>query len=185
MDSHNKESRNVRISGQCKGLPAGTRALGRVPLHCLRARLSSAPVVRIQARSLGHAGEGGVTQHPNRPARGSASTVRLGGLVRAAGDRGCFSAWNAQGRGMCRAAQPARAAGGSEAHPGAARSRPPRRPMMVQRRLNLVDVTDPRSPIMGRSPPAWVRTVRERPHHPFASPHRARSRIGIQPCLSG
>jgi hypothetical protein len=39
-----------------------------------------------------------------------------------------FSAWNAQGRGMRRAAQPARAAGGSEADPATARSRPPRRP---------------------------------------------------------
>ena len=58
MDSYNNESRNVRISSQCKGLPEGTRAPWRVPLHWLRARLSSAPVVRIQARSLGHTGEG-------------------------------------------------------------------------------------------------------------------------------
>jgi hypothetical protein len=78
MDSHNKESRNVRTSRQCKGLPAGTRALGRVPLHCLRARLSSAPVVRIGARSFWHTGEGMVAQRPNGPVRGSASSVRLG-----------------------------------------------------------------------------------------------------------
>src|SRR5882762_3461671 len=104
MDSHNKESRNVRISGQCKGLPEGTRALGRVPLHCLRARLSSAPVVRIEARSLGHTGEGMVTQHPNRTARGSASAVRVL-LLRLWGVWSALlaimglssSAWNAQG----------------------------------------------------------------------------------------
>jgi hypothetical protein len=78
MDSHNKESRNVRISRQCKGLPEGTRALGRVPLHCLRARLSSAPVVRIEARSLGHTGEGTGTQRPRRHARRSAAAVRVG-----------------------------------------------------------------------------------------------------------
>jgi hypothetical protein len=52
MDSHNEESRNVRRSGPCKGLPEGTRALGRVPLQGLRARLSSAPVVRIQPRAF-------------------------------------------------------------------------------------------------------------------------------------
>ena len=75
-----------------------------------------------------------VTQRPIRPARGSAAAyesdcLHSEGLLRIAWTCGqSFSTWNAQGRGMCRAAQAARAAGGSEADPGAARSRPPRRP---------------------------------------------------------
>jgi hypothetical protein len=76
-----------------------------------------------------------VTLRPNGPVRGSASSVRLGLPQLMLSSPHCsrlwaaLSAWNAQGRGMCRAAQPARAAGGSEADPGAARSRPPRRPL--------------------------------------------------------
>ena len=67
-----------------------------------------------------------VTRPPNRPhadplLRYESACLHSEGLLRMA--RACgqsFSAWNAQGRGMCRAAQPARAAGGSEADPGAA-----------------------------------------------------------------
>jgi hypothetical protein len=81
-----------------------------------------------------------VTRPPNRPhadplLRYESACLHSEGLLRMA--RACgqsFSAWNAQGRGMCRAAQPARAAGGSEADPGAARSRPPRRPLTVHMR---------------------------------------------------
>lgn len=53
---------------------------------------------------------------------------------------------------MCRAAQPARAAGGSEADPGAARSRPPRRPLTVHMRSTLVNFTDSQTSITGQFP---------------------------------
>ena len=87
---------------------------------------------------------------------------------------------------MCRAAQPARAAGGSEADPGAARSRPPRRPLKDSDAMNYFDVTDPRTSITAQSPAGSVRTVRRIARiSQFTPPDRTRSMIWTSPVLIG
>ena len=184
MDSHNKESRNVRISGQCKGLPEGTRALGRVPLHCLRARLSSAPVVRIEARSLGRTGEGMVTQRPTRPARGSAAALRVGLPPLRRSTPHCLGLWavfqrveRARSRdvqGGAGGPRSGRKRSGPRSSPVAAAATTPDgshaiNPRRRHRFANLNHRAIPRS--LG-----FVQ-CENRPHHPFARPHRTRSGI--------
>src|SRR5450432_4173192 len=51
MDSHNKDLRDVRRSGQYKGLPVRDTRAARVPLYWLRARLVSLHVVSVQAHA--------------------------------------------------------------------------------------------------------------------------------------
>jgi hypothetical protein len=182
MDSHNKESRNVRISGQCKGLPEGTRALGRVPLHCLRARLSSAPVVRIEARSLGRTGEGMVTQRPTRPARGSAAALRVGLPPLRRSIPHCLGLWavfqrveRARARdvqGGAGGPRSGRKRSGPRSSPVAAAATTPlrfRRDELRRRHRSANYIH------RAFSDSLWFGQFDERLHHPFTLPSRARS----------
>jgi hypothetical protein len=182
MDSHNKESRNVRTSRQCKGLPGGTRALGRVPLHCLRARLSSAPVVRIEARSFRHTGEGMVTQRRNRPARASASAPRVGLPRLRRSTPHCWGLWpvfkrveRARSRdvqGGAAGPRSGRKRSGPRSSPLAAAATTPdgSDAMNLRRRRQSANLNH-------RAIPRRLGFVQfeNHPHHPFASPHRRRS----------
>jgi hypothetical protein len=182
MDSHNKESRNVRISRQCKGLPEGTRALGRVPLHCLRARLSSAPVVRIEARSLGHTGGRMGTQRPNRPARRSAAALRVRMARLRSSTPHCWGLWAVFQR-VERAKS--RDVQGGAAGPRSGRKRSGPRSSPLAAAATTPDGSEavnlPRrhrsANLKHRAIPRRLRFVQfeNHPHHPVAPPHRRRS----------
>lgn len=135
MDSHNKDWRDVRKSGQYKGLPARDTRAARVPLYWLRARLSSLYVVSVQSHAppTTKAFErGGIRLKGFKPLVGATVLV----LCR-------HGAWNAQGLGdvqggvLRRPAVCQRAV--AKRTPEQTRSRPlPRSPRMIAAALDAL-----------------------------------------------
>jgi hypothetical protein len=133
--------------------------------------------------------EGRVTQRPKRPPadpllRRDFSCLNLRVLSALLAKVGCLQAHGTRKVArMCRAAQPARGAGGSVADPGGARSRAPRRLLFVQTRSKLIDVPEPCPSTTDQSTQAWVPTVRESPQvrEPALGSSRARALAPTRP----
>jgi hypothetical protein len=119
MDSHNKDSRNVRRSGQCKGLPVrDTSALASALALTARTFIVCPRCENRVARLSGTREKASDASDEHRPSAALECVFSLSSRgVFGRAIEGSLSAWNAPGRGMCRAAQPARVSGRKRSGP--------------------------------------------------------------------
>ena len=181
MDSHNKESRNVRGSGQCKGLPEGTRA----PASAL-ALTARTFIVCPCCENRGTLFPAHGRRHGGAAPEWARTRIRFFGTTRPASTHAVFSALLAF-VGCLERVERARSrdvqGGAAGPRSGRKRSGPRSSPLAAAattplrfRRDELLRRYRSANHIHQAFPCSlWFAQFDERPHHSFTPPSRARS----------